>query len=59
MSDKKRQIAFAKGDYAYEFENATVTVHVPRDIYADEIEASAALLAKSRETSEERGEDAA
>lgn len=55
----ERAIAFVKGDYTYDLENATVVVHVPRDVYADEIEASAALLARSREASEERGEDAA
>ena len=40
-----REVAFAKGDYEFDFDGAHVTVHVPRDVYADEIGACATVLA--------------
>ena len=44
-----REIAFAKGDYEFEFDGAHVTVHVPYDVYADEISACATILARACE----------
>ena len=43
----ERDIAFKQGDYELELEGAHVTVHVPHDVYADEIAGSAAMLVKS------------
>ena len=42
-----REVAFAKGEYEFDYGDAHVTVRVPRDVYADEIGASSAMLARA------------
>lgn len=54
-----REVAFAKGDYEFDFDGAHVVVHVPRDVYADEIGASAAMLARACSEPEGDEKDAA
>lgn len=55
----EREIAFAKGDYEFEFDGAHVTVHVPYDVYVDEIRACATILAGARAETEGDEKDAA
>ena len=55
----EREIAFAKGDYEFEFDAAHVTVHVPYDVYADEIGACATILAGASAEPEGDEKDAA
>ena len=52
----EREVAFRKGKYEFDLEGAHVTVHVPHDIYADDIAGSAAMLAKSS-TGSDRSEN--